>query len=64
MKYLIDILKGVVIGVANAIPGVSGGTMMVSMGIYEDGRYLLAYEFCTVVGTHDDGNAGLFFHIL
>lgn len=32
MKYLIDILKGVVIGVANAIPGVSGGTMMVSMG--------------------------------
>ena len=32
MKFLKDILKGVVIGVANAIPGVSGGTMMVSMG--------------------------------
>lgn len=29
-----DILKGAVIGVANIIPGVSGGTMAVSMGIY------------------------------
>jgi len=35
MTFLKDILKGVVIGVANAIPGVSGGTMMVSMGIYD-----------------------------
>lgn len=30
-----DIFKGMVIGVANIIPGVSGGTMMVSMGIYD-----------------------------
>ena len=29
------ILKGAVIGVANIIPGVSGGTMAVSMGIYD-----------------------------
>lgn len=29
------ILSGVVIGVANIIPGVSGGTMMVAMGIYD-----------------------------
>jgi len=29
------ILRGVVIGVANIIPGVSGGTMAVSMGIYD-----------------------------
>ena len=36
MKNLIlDILRGVVIGLANLIPGVSGGTMMVSMGIYD-----------------------------
>ena len=35
MKYLTEILRGVVIGVANIIPGVSGGTMMVSMGIYD-----------------------------
>lgn len=29
------ILKGIVMGVANIIPGVSGGTMAVSMGIYD-----------------------------
>ena len=36
MKLIINIIKGIVIGVANAIPGVSGGTMMVSMGIYDE----------------------------
>ena len=36
MKELIkNILKGAVIGVANIIPGVSGGTMAVSMGVYD-----------------------------
>lgn len=30
-----DILKGAVMGIANIIPGVSGGTMAVSMGIYD-----------------------------
>lgn len=30
-----NVLKGMVVGVANIIPGVSGGTMMVSMGIYD-----------------------------
>ena len=30
-----NILKGIVIGLANIIPGVSGGTMAVSMGIYD-----------------------------
>ena len=35
MKFIIDIVKGMLIGVANIIPGVSGGTMMVSMGVYE-----------------------------
>ncbi len=35
MSFIIKILKGVVIGIANVIPGVSGGTMMVSMGIYD-----------------------------
>ena len=33
MKIIQDILRGVVIGVANIIPGVRGGTMMVSMGV-------------------------------
>ncbi len=36
IKVILDILRGIVIGVANIIPGVSGGTMMVSMGVYND----------------------------
>ena len=35
MKLVLEILRGMVIGLANIIPGVSGGTMMVSMGIYD-----------------------------
>lgn len=35
MKFLLDIIRGAVIGIANIIPGVSGGTMMVTMGIYD-----------------------------
>lgn len=45
MKFLKDILKGMLIGVANAIPGVSGGTMMVSMGIYDDIIYCITHLF-------------------
>lgn len=32
---LINFIKGFILGVANVIPGVSGGTMAVSMGLYE-----------------------------
>lgn len=35
MKLIKQILIGVVIGIANIIPGVSGGTMAVSMGVYD-----------------------------
>ena len=35
MRYLTLVLKGCCIGVANVIPGVSGGTMAVMLGIYE-----------------------------
>ncbi|MGN0505097.1 MAG: DUF368 domain-containing protein [Lachnospiraceae bacterium] len=35
MKLLWNIIRGALIGMANVIPGVSGGTMMVSMGIYD-----------------------------
>ena len=35
LKWFLDILRGAVIGVSNIIPGVSGGTMAVSMGIYD-----------------------------
>lgn len=35
MSIFIEIIKGVIIGIANVIPGLSGGTIAVSMGIYE-----------------------------
>lgn len=35
MRFIKDILCGILMGVANIIPGVSGGTMAVSMGIYD-----------------------------
>ncbi len=38
-------LKGMVIGIANIIPGVSGGTMMVSMGIYDKLIHCITHLF-------------------
>ena len=35
MEHIVNVLKGVVIGIANAIPGVSGGTMMVIMKVFD-----------------------------
>lgn len=35
MNFLINVIKGMMIGIANVIPGVSGGTMAVSLGIYD-----------------------------
>ncbi|MGL4450240.1 MAG: DUF368 domain-containing protein [Sarcina sp.] len=35
MEFVINILKGMVIGISNIIPGVSGGTMAVVLGIYD-----------------------------
>lgn len=40
-----SILKGMVIGIANIIPGVSGGTMMVSMGIYDKLIHCITHLF-------------------
>lgn len=45
MDFIKSILKGMVIGIANAIPGVSGGTMMVSMGIYDKLIHCLTHLF-------------------
>lgn len=42
-EFIVNILKGMVIGLANIIPGVSGGTMMVSMGIYDKLIMLLTH---------------------
>lgn len=58
-ETILNILKGMVIGIANIIPGVSGGTMMVSMGIYDKLIHLLthfikkfkeAVKFCLPLG--------------
>jgi putative membrane protein len=32
---IINFFKGIVVGIANLVPGVSGGTMALVMGIYE-----------------------------
>lgn len=36
MSYIWMVIKGILVGVANLIPGVSGGTMAVSLAIYDD----------------------------
>ena len=45
MNWFLDVLRGMVIGLANVIPGVSGGTMMVSMGIYDKLIYSINHLF-------------------
>ncbi len=34
MKFLIDFIKGGIIGIANIVPGVSGGTLALMLGVY------------------------------
>jgi putative membrane protein len=36
MKFFINFFKGLLIGVATLVPGVSGGTMAVILGVYDD----------------------------
>ena len=40
-----NFLKGMVMGLANIIPGVSGGTLAVSMGIYDKLIHCLTQRF-------------------
>ena len=35
MEYLGELLKGLVIGVANILPGISGGMLAITMGVYD-----------------------------
>lgn len=35
MGYIHELLKGVIIGVANILPGISGGMLAISMGVYD-----------------------------
>ena len=43
MGYIWMVLKGMLMGIANIIPGVSGGTMAVSLGIYDDLIYSITH---------------------
>ena len=36
MKYIKNILKGIAIGIATLVPGVSGGTMAIILNVYDD----------------------------
>lgn len=35
MEYIGELLKGVIIGIANILPGISGGMLAISMGVYD-----------------------------
>ena len=63
--WFINLLKGMIMGIANVIPGVSGGTLALITGIYEkivwwrtsaSGRnYLIHFDFVgeTFWNTHE-----------
>lgn len=36
MNIATNIIKGIVIGIATLVPGVSGGTMAIILGLYDD----------------------------
>ena len=44
-KNLMLIIKGFVFGIANIIPGVSGGTIALTLGVYEDFIYAISHLF-------------------
>ena len=35
MRYISELLKGIIIGVANILPGISGGVLAITMGVYD-----------------------------
>lgn len=43
--FELNIVRGMIIGLANIIPGVSGGTMMVAMGIYDQLIHSITHLF-------------------
>ncbi len=48
MEQLKLVIKGFFVGIANIIPGVSGGTLMISLGIYEDLIEAISHFFKSV----------------
>ena len=45
IKNLVLFIKGFIMGIANIIPGVSGGTLAIILGIYEDFIGALSHFF-------------------
>ena len=45
MENIILIIKGIVIALANIIPGVSGGTLMITLGVYEQIIDIISHAF-------------------
>lgn len=45
MKNIILMIKGIVIALANIIPGVSGGTLMITLGVYEQIIDIISHPF-------------------
>ena len=50
MEQIILVLKGFLIGIAKIIPGVSGGMIAISLGLYEKGIDALSHFFQNVKG--------------
>ena len=48
MENLILIIKGIVIALANIIPGVSGGTLMITLGVYEQIIDIISHPFTNI----------------
>ncbi len=49
MSKLMLMIKGFFIGIANIIPGVSGGTLMISLGIFEEIIDAISHFFSNIV---------------
>ncbi|KIR01214.1 hypothetical protein P261_00028 [Lachnospiraceae bacterium TWA4] len=45
MEHILNLIKGIFMGVANIIPGVSGGTMAVSLGVYDSMIHAISHLF-------------------
>ena len=45
MKNIVLIIKGIIIALANIIPGVSGGTLMITLGVYEQIIDIISHPF-------------------
>ena len=45
MENILLIIKGIVIALANIIPGVSGGTLMITLGVYEQIIDIISHPF-------------------